>query len=226
MGGILSGLVAGVDPRIKVVMTADGGADFARGFWNGLLTLRFRGDIRKRGDTFETFQERMEPIEASRLLHGFNPDNALMFNGRYDLIVRPEQAETLARALGGTPIVWANTGQYGLGLSAPELSSVATRFLRARFFGEVPPFQRPNTLRSQTIKLGLLLGGQEGVSPTVSYQVLDFDRGGPLLPRRPTDPARPVRRSLGPPWPDLRRRCPVPARPRHDTGRALTSCSA
>ena len=56
LGGILSGLVAGVDPRVKVVMTADGGADFARGFWNGLLTLRFQGDIRRRGYTFETFQ--------------------------------------------------------------------------------------------------------------------------------------------------------------------------
>ena len=178
LGGILSGLVAGVDPRIKVVMTADGGADFARGFWNGLLTLRFRRDIRRRGYTFETFQETMAPVEASRWLHGFDPDNALMFNGRYDLMVRPEQAETLARALGGTQIVWANTGHYGLGLSAPELSSVATHFLRARFFGEGYAFQRPNTLRSQTIKLGLLLGGQEVVSPAVSYQVLDFDRAG------------------------------------------------
>ena len=42
LGGILSGLVAGVNPRVKVVMTADGGADFARGFWNGLLTLPSR----------------------------------------------------------------------------------------------------------------------------------------------------------------------------------------
>ena len=178
LGGILSGLVAGVDARIKVVMTADGGADFARGFWNGLLTLRFRGEIRRRGYSFEQFQAVMAPVEASYWLHGFDPDHALMFNGRYDLVVRPEQAETLARALGGTRIVWANTGHYGLGLSAPEAAGVAARFLRARFFGEGRPFQKPDTLASRTIKLGLLLGGQEGVSPIVAYQVIDFDRAG------------------------------------------------
>ena len=178
LGGILSGLVAGVDPRVKVVMTADGGADFARGFWNGLLTLRFRGDIRRRGYTFETFQETMAPVEASRWLHDFHPDNALMFNGRYDLIVRPEQAETLARALGGTPIVWANTGHYGLGLSAPELSSVAARFLRARFFGEgtaVPKAEHAALADHQTGPAARRPGGRQ---PAVSYQVLDFDRAG------------------------------------------------
>ena len=178
LGGILSGLVAGVDPRVRVVLTADGGADFARGFWNGLLTLRFRGEIRRRGYTFEQFQAVMAPVEASTWLHGFDPDAALMFNGRYDLIVRPEQAETLARALGGTRIVWANTGHYGLGLSAPEAAPVVVRFLRARFFGEGLPFEKPDTLPSRTIKLGLLLGGQEGASPVLAYQVLDFDRAG------------------------------------------------
>ncbi|MBV9851905.1 MAG: dienelactone hydrolase family protein [Armatimonadetes bacterium] len=178
LGGILGGLVAGMDPRVKVVLTADAGAEFARGFWNGLLTFRFQREIRRRGYTFETFQAAMAPVEASRWLHGFNPDSALMFNGRYDLVVRPEQAEVLARALGGTRIVWANTGHYGLALSASSAAPVIVRFLRARFFGEGLPFRPPDTLPSQTIKSGLLLGGQEGVSPALAYQLLDFDRAG------------------------------------------------
>ena len=178
LGGIISGLVAGMGPRVKVVLTADAGADFARGFWNGLLTFRFQREIRRRGYTFETFQAAMAPVEASRWLHGFNPDNALMFNGRYDLVVRPEQADVLARALGGTRIVWANTGHYGLALSASSAAPVIVRFLRARFFGEGLPFRPPDTLPSRTIKSGLLLGGREGASPALAYQILDFDRAG------------------------------------------------
>lgn len=178
LGGILSGLVAGVDSRVKVVLTADGGSDFARGFWNGLLTFRFQGEIRRRGYTFESFQDTMAPVEASHWLHGFDPANALMFNGRYDLVVGPEQAKRLAEALGGTRIVWANTGHYGLGLSTAEAAPVAARFLRARFFGESSPAPQPDTLASRTIKLGLLVGGQEGVSPIIAYQLLNFDRAG------------------------------------------------
>ena len=43
LGGVLSGLTAGVDPRIRVVLTLVGGADFAKGFWDGLLTRRVPG---------------------------------------------------------------------------------------------------------------------------------------------------------------------------------------
>ena len=178
LGGILSGVVAGVDPRVKVSLTADAGADFARGFWNGLLTARFRGEIRRHGYSFERFRAAMAPVEATNWLHGFDADNALMFNGRYDLVVGPGQAELLAAALGGTHIIWANTGHYGLALSAPEAAPIIARFLRARFFREGLPFHQPDTLPSRTIKLGLLFGGQEGASPVAAYQLLNFDRAG------------------------------------------------
>jgi len=179
LGGVLSGVVAGVDPRVKVIMTLVGGADFAHGFWNGLLTRRYRREILRRGYTFETFRDAMAPIEASRWLHDFNPHNALMINGRYDLVILPKQAQKLSHALGDTPIVWGNTGHYGMSLSIAQAGEVGYHFLRSRFFGDDPTYAPPSTLpNTKTIKLGLLLGGHEGVSPAVAYQVLNFDPAG------------------------------------------------
>ena len=180
LGGVLSGVVAGVDPRVKVILTLVGGGDFAHGFWNGLLTRRYRSEIRKSGYTFETFQAAMAPVDSGNWLPArhFDPQNALMINGRYDLVILPGQAEALSRSLGGTPITWLNTGHYGAALSAEAAHDLGVKFLRARFFGETAGFQRPDTLPSSTIKLGVLLGGHETLSPAVAYQLLNLDRAG------------------------------------------------
>lgn len=178
LGGVLSGLIAKVDRRVNVVLTLVGGADFARGLWNGLLTRRFRPEIRRRGYSFATFQEAMAPFEAENWQRAFDPKNALVIAGRYDLVVLPEQAKALARTLGGADVTWVNTGHYGAALSAGSAIPVAARFLRARFFGENTAYQPPGTLPSRTIKVGLLLGGREGLSPAAAVQLLNFDTAG------------------------------------------------
>ncbi len=180
LGGVLSGVVAGVDPRVKVILTLVGGADFARGFWNGLLTRRYRNEILRSGYTYETYQAAMAPIDAAYWLpqRHFNPEDALMINGRYDLVILPNEAKALALDLGGTHIVWTNTGHYGPMFRVSEAADLGVKFLRARFFGETSAFKRPDTLPSRTIKLGLLLGGHEGLSPVVAAPLINFDRAG------------------------------------------------
>ena len=180
LGGVLSGVVAGVDPRVKVALTLVGGADFARGFWNGLLTRRYRDEILHSGYTYETYQAAMAPVDAAYWLpqRHFDPENVLMINGRYDLVILPNQAKALALDFGGTHIVWANTGHYGPMFRVNDAADLGVAFLRARFFGETAAFHRPDTLPSQTIKLGLLIGGHEGLSPAMSATLLNFDRAG------------------------------------------------
>ena len=180
LGGVLSGVVASVDPRVKVVLTLVGGADFARGFWNGLLTRKFRGDIQRRGYSFETFQQAVAPVEAANWARPFDPADALLMNGRDDVVIFPEQARALSCVLGGAPIVWANTGHYGLQFSQAQAGEVARRFLRARFFGENTPFRPPSSLSAKTIKLGVLLGGHEGASPLIAYTLLNLEPQGRL----------------------------------------------
>ena len=180
LGGVLSGVVAGVDPRVKVILTLVGGADFARGFWNGLLTRRYREEILRSGYTYETYQAAMAPIDAAYWLpqRHFNPEDALMINGRYDLVILPNEAKALALDLGGTHIVWTNTGHYGPMFRVNDAADLGVAFLRARFFGESAAFKRPDTIPSRTIKVGLLLGGHDLISPVLATPLVNFDRAG------------------------------------------------
>ena len=178
LGGIVSGVVAKVDPRVKVVLSLAGGADFAHGFWNGMLTRKFRKGILRAGYTYETFRSAMIPFEAGKWSRQFDPDNALLIDGRYDLVVLPYQARALSDALGGAKIVWTNTGHYGMISTAERSQRLAVRFLRARFFGETSGYHPPDTLPSRTIKLGFLVGGHEGLSPVIATQLFNFDGPG------------------------------------------------
>ena len=180
LGGVLSGVTAGVDPRIKTAITIVGGADFAKGFWDGLLTRPYRRQILQSGYTYETYQAAMAPVDAANWLpqRHFDPENVLMINGHYDLVILPDQAKALAKDFGGTKIVWLNTGHYGAAYSAGAASRLGEQFLRARFFGETAGFDRPDNLPSRTIKLGLLLGGQEGLSPVIAAPLINFDGPG------------------------------------------------
>ena len=180
LGGVLSGVVAGVDPRVKVALILVGGADFARGFWNGLLTRRYREEILRSGYTYETYQAAMAPVDAANWLpqRHFNPDNVLMINGRYDLVILPNQAKALAQDFGGAKIVWLNTGHYGSKFSIKDVTDLGIKFLRARFFDETTAYKQPDTLPSRSIKLGLLLGGHEGISPVLGTSLINFDRAG------------------------------------------------
>lgn len=180
LGGVLSGLTAGVDSRIKVAITIVGGADFAKGFWDGWGTRRYREQILHSGYTYETYQAAMAPVDAANWLpqRHFDPENVLMINGRYDVVILPDGAKALAKDFGGTKIVWLNTGHYGAATSADAAAKLGDQFLRARFFGETAGFHRPDGLPARTLKFGLLLGGHEGISPVVATPILNFDGPG------------------------------------------------
>jgi hypothetical protein len=92
-------------------------------------------------------------------------------------VIRPWQAEDLAKALGGAKIVWVNSGHYGVGLSETQIKQIGAMFLRDRFF-EGKDYDGPNTLASRTIKLGFIVGGQEGFSPALAYQLINLDNAG------------------------------------------------
>lgn len=180
LGGILSGVVAGVDPRVKVVLTLVGGADFPKDLWDGPLTAPLRRQIVHDGYTYQTYMAAMAPIDSTSWLpqRHFNPENVLMINGRYDTVISPNQAKLLAKDFSGTHIVWLDSGHYGAQFSAKPASDLAVKFLRARFFGETAGFHRPDGLPATTIKLGFLLGGHEGLSPVIAVPVINFDGPG------------------------------------------------
>ena len=178
LGGVLAPLIAGVDKRAKVLLTFVGGADVGGEVWENIMFKGFRPEFRREGYTEDSVRVALADFDAAHWLQGFNPKNALQFNGRYDTFVTPSKAKILSRDLGGAAIIWSNTGHYGLHLSLARAEALGGEFLQSRFFADAPRFSPPNTVQAPTIKLGFLLGGHEGLSPAIACQVFNFDRPG------------------------------------------------
>ena len=176
LGGILAPLIAGVDHRARVLVTIVGGGDVSDLVYDSFITYGLRPALLYRGESFDSLKREYVNIEPTNWLQGFNPQNALLFNGRFDVFVNPKQAHHLAKALGGAPIVWIPTGHYGTVFAEKQIEAVGAKFVRSRFGLDAAPFTPPSSLPAPTIKLGLLFGGQEGVSPMIAYQAIT---GGP-----------------------------------------------
>lgn len=178
LGGILAPLVAGVDHRARVVVAIDGGADVADIVWSSPFLRKLQTGLRAQGYTPKSLHTAMAPLESSNWLAGFDPHNAILFNGRYDVFVKPDNARKLSKALGDAPIVWLNTGHYGLALSLKSLNDTGAKFVQSRFADTPAVYTPPTSLPSHTVKFGLLIGGHEELSPDLAYQILNFDAAG------------------------------------------------
>ena len=177
LGGILAPLIAGVDHRARVLVTIVGGGDVSDLVYDSFITYGLRPSLLYHGVTFDSIKRDYTNIEPTNRLAGFDPKNALLFNGRFDVFVNPKQAHHLAKALGGAPIVWINTGHYGTVFAEKKIEAVGAEFVRSRFGLDAAPFTPPSSLPAPTIKIGLLFGGQEGVSPLFAYQAITAGPG-------------------------------------------------
>lgn len=174
LGGVLAPLIAGVDRRARTLVTIVGGVDVSDVVFDSFITSGLHPALLYHGVTFDSLKRDMAPVEPANWLHGFDPNNALLFNGRYDIFISPKQAHHLAEALGGARIVWTPTGHYGAVFAQKQIEAVGIKFLRSRFGMDPAPYVPPSSLAAPTIKFGLLVGGSEGVSPAVAYQAVTF----------------------------------------------------
>lgn len=180
LGGVLAPLIAGVDHRVTVLVTIVGGTDVSDVVYDSPITFGLHPSLLYHNVTYDSLKRDMAPVEPANWLHGFDPHNALLFNGRYDVFISPKQAHHLSEALGGAPIVWTNTGHYGTVFAQKQIEEVGIRFLRSHFGLDPAPFTPPNTLAAPTIKIGILVGGEEGVSPVIAYQTINVIPTGRL----------------------------------------------
>ena len=177
LGGILAPLIVGVDHRARVLVTIVGGGDVSDLVYDSFITYGLRPSLLYHGVTFDSIKHDYVNIEPTNWLHGFVPKNALLFNGRFDVFVNPKMAHHLANALGGAPIVWINTGHYGTVFAEKQIEAVGVKFVRSRFGLDSASFTPPSSIPAPTIKIGLLLGGQEGFSPVIADQLLTVGPG-------------------------------------------------
>ncbi len=174
LGGVLAPLIAGVDRRARTLVTIVGGVDVSDVVFDSFITSGLHPALLYHGVTFDSLKRDMAPVEPANWLHGFDPNNALLFNGRYDIFISPKQAHHLAEALGGARIVWTPTGHYGAVFAQKQIEAVGIKFLRSRFGMDPTPYVPPSSLSAPTIKFGLLVGGSEGLSPALAYQAVTF----------------------------------------------------
>ena len=174
LGGVLAPLIAGVDRRARTLVTIVGGVDVSDVVFDSFITSGLHPALLYHGVTFDSLKRDMAPVEPANWLHGFDPSNALLFNGRYDIFISPKQAHHLAEALGGARIVWTPTGHYGAVFAQEQIEAVGIKFLRSRFGMDPTPYVPPSSLSAPTIKFGLLVGGSEGLSPALAYQAITF----------------------------------------------------
>ena len=178
LGGIFAPLAAGVDPRIKDLLVVIGGADVADILWDGFKTRGMHAQLLREGWTYPSIKRALAPVESTNWIHDFNPQNALLIDGRYDVFVQPKQAKRLAQALGGARIIWINAGHLGPTFSHGRVAEVGAEWLHSRFFPTATSLRLPDTINTPTFKVGLIFGGAEGFGPAGAYQVIDFDRAG------------------------------------------------
>jgi len=120
MGGILGGVLVGVEPRIKVaaLLVAGGG-------WGDILRLSdhpVATALREAGLDPESVQQALDPVDPTHFVSRIAPRPLLFMNGRNDEIVPPATSEAL-QSLATAPtteVQWLDAG-HGLNPTAPVL---------------------------------------------------------------------------------------------------------
>ncbi len=118
MGGILGGVLAGVEPRLKVaaLLVAGGG-------WGDILRLSdhpVAKALRESGLDPQGVQQALDPVDPSHFVSRIPARPLLFINGRNDEIVPPATSEAL-QSLAAAPTTEVQWLEAGHGLNATAL---------------------------------------------------------------------------------------------------------
>lgn len=178
LGAIVGALVLAVEERVQAGVLVLGGANLAHVLWRSPLTLGVRSELRGRGIGYERLRNELAPIEPLGYLRRQYGERVLMINGRYDLVIPPEDALALRRGLGEGPILWLNTGHYGPALVRSALFDLVGRFLQSRLQDGSQPFSLPKSLHEPTLRIGLLYSTVWGARVSAALDVWRWEREG------------------------------------------------
>ena len=131
LGGILTNLVMGVDPRVRVGVAMVGGGDLARIIWESAITQDIRADIQRQGVTLADLQKDWAVIDPLTFASRNRPRNVLFINGKNDDIVPPAATTELWNALDKPEIIWLDAGHA---LPLPLVLPRAVDFFK-KYFG-------------------------------------------------------------------------------------------
>ncbi len=112
LGGIISSIVAAVDPAVGTGVFLLAGGDLSRILWGMPETARFRESWAAAGRTIADLKVLTDPFDPLTYAHRLAGKRLLMIAGKVDEVVPPASTLALWNAAGRPPIAWYDCGHY------------------------------------------------------------------------------------------------------------------
>jgi hypothetical protein len=112
LGGIISSIVAAVDPSVRSGAFLLAGGDLAQILWGMPETAKFRETWLAAGRTIADLRVLTEPFDPLTYAHGLEGKRLMMIAGKVDEVVPPASTLALWNAAGRPPIDWYDCGHY------------------------------------------------------------------------------------------------------------------
>ena len=129
LGGIVSSLVASVDPSIQRAALVLAGGNLAEAVWSMPESRKAREIWIATGRTKEQLVEAMRPVDPLTTAAGLIGKRVVMFAGNVDEIIPPNGTKDLWNAAGRPPIRWYDCGHYSVaGFLLPIIREVVSFF--------------------------------------------------------------------------------------------------
>jgi dienelactone hydrolase len=129
LGGIVSSLVASVDPGIRQAALVLAGGNLAEALWTMPEGRKSRDAWVASGHTKAQLVEAMRPVDPITTAAGLIGKRVVMFAGNADEVIPPESARELWKAAGRPPIRWYDCGHYSVaGFLLPAIREVVNFF--------------------------------------------------------------------------------------------------
>ncbi len=107
LGGVVTCLVAGLEPRLRASVSLMGGGDFGAIIFESEMTADIREDLSAAGWTKEDVRRAFREVDP--MTHAHRASNLLMLNGLKDQVIPPSVARAVADRLPagrGNRVVW------------------------------------------------------------------------------------------------------------------------
>jgi cephalosporin-C deacetylase-like acetyl esterase len=112
LGGIVSSLVAAIDPAVKEGVFLLAGGDLSRILWGMPETAEFRRSWEESGRTIRNLKVLTDPLDPLTYAHRLACKRVFMIAGKVDEVVPPSSTHALWEAAGRPRIEWYDCGHY------------------------------------------------------------------------------------------------------------------
>lgn len=169
LGGIVSAMAFGVEPRFKFGAFLLAGVDMAHIIFHSNKVAEQREQFRRKGFTEESLREALKEVEPLTYLSSTDPRPIYIVRARHDEVVPLSATDRLESAIGPHQTLWLETGHYGGFLVKRGLVRNVSSFFQSEFNGR--SFDAPKTFYAPTIRVGVGLNPEDGMQVLAGLDV-------------------------------------------------------